>query len=560
MSSTAVVVIVLVLLVAVVLGVVLARRKRSAQLQEHFGPEYERSVSAASGDRRAAEAALAERRQRREEFDVRDLRPEERSRFRDSWNEIQRGFVDNPKQSLHSADLLVAEVMRTRGYPVDDDFDRRADDLSVDHPRVVQHYREARRVRDSEGEVDTEQQRTAVTSYRSLIDALLGDEDGHGAERGAERTADRGTDRVADDRAVDDRADAVPTVSRPTAPPRTRGPAPAGTRCGTRRRTRRRPARPPVHRPERGPEPPHDRGAHPMTMSDPQADRRDDDSRGHRSIGQRIRDAVLGDPADDRPDAPVDAERREGAYADPRTSGEPGVDPGAHAGYSDVSHGGTSGAPGYTESGHGAEEGAGGYVATDTTAGHADTDPDRTSVDRGYADRTGTDRADTDRGYAGSADADRGGADRRIRRPHRHRPRLRRKRRHRPRGRRRRRAPTPGTPERPTAPAPTAGTPERPTAPAPTASTPRTSRRCASTRRAASSCRVAPFPIPCATTSPRTAPHERPMTGARSPVATCPPRPTPATTTAPGGARACTPTPGATPAPGPTPPPATATS
>ena len=142
MNGTVVVLIILVLLVVVVLGVVLSRRRRSSQLQEHFGPEYERSVSA-TGDRRAAEAELAERRQRREEFDVRDLRPEERDRFRDSWNEIQRGFVDDPRQSLKSADLLVAEVMRARGYPVDDDFDRRADDLSVDHPRVVQHYREA---------------------------------------------------------------------------------------------------------------------------------------------------------------------------------------------------------------------------------------------------------------------------------------------------------------------------------------------------------------------------------------------------------------------------------
>jgi hypothetical protein len=191
-SSTVVIVIVLVLLVAIVLGVVLSRRKRSTQLQEHFGPEYERSVAAADGDRRAAEAALAERRQRREEFDVRDLRPEERSRFRNSWNEIQRGFVDDPRQSLQAADLLVGEVMRTRGYPVDDDFDRRADDLSVDHPRVVQHYREARRVRDSKGEVDTEQQRTAVTSYRSLIDALLGDDDEtHGSEHRAEHDRDR---------------------------------------------------------------------------------------------------------------------------------------------------------------------------------------------------------------------------------------------------------------------------------------------------------------------------------------------------------------------------------
>jgi hypothetical protein len=175
-SGTAVVLIVVVLLVLVVLGIVLSRRRRSTQLQQHFGPEYERSV-AATGDRRSAEAELAERRQRREEFDVRDLNPEERDRFRGSWNEIQRGFVDDPRQSLKSADLLVAEIMRARGYPVDDDFDRRADDLSVDHPRVVQHYREARQVRDASGEVDTERQRTAVTSYRSLIDALLGDGD-----------------------------------------------------------------------------------------------------------------------------------------------------------------------------------------------------------------------------------------------------------------------------------------------------------------------------------------------------------------------------------------------
>ena len=137
---------------------------------------------------------------------MRDLRPEERSRFRNSWNEIQRGFVDDPRQSLHAADLLVGEVMRTRGYPVEDDFDRRADDLSVDHPRVVQHYREARRVRDSEGEVDTEQQRTAVTSYRSLIDALLGDDDeAHGSEHRAEHDRDRAADHAVDDRSAADR-------------------------------------------------------------------------------------------------------------------------------------------------------------------------------------------------------------------------------------------------------------------------------------------------------------------------------------------------------------------
>jgi hypothetical protein len=192
-SGTAVVLIILVLLVLVVLGVVLSRRSRSSQLKRHFGPEYERAV-AATGDPKAAEAELAERRQRREQFDVRDLRPEQRDRFRESWSEIQRGFVDDPRESLKSADLLVAEVMRARGYPVDDDFDRRADDLSVDHPRVVQHYREARQVRDADGEVDTEKQRTAVTSYRSLITALLGDDDMHDDSRHDDSRHDRPAD------------------------------------------------------------------------------------------------------------------------------------------------------------------------------------------------------------------------------------------------------------------------------------------------------------------------------------------------------------------------------
>ena len=178
-TTTLIVVVVLVLLAVAALGLVAARRRRSAALQRQFGPEYDRQVSAADGDRKAAEAALAERQQRRQEFDVRDLRPEERDRFRASWDEIQRGFVDDPRRALHAADGLVAEVMRTRGYPVDDDFERRAEALSVDHPRVVQHYREARRIRDAGDDTDTEHQRTAVTSYRALVHALLGDDD-HG--------------------------------------------------------------------------------------------------------------------------------------------------------------------------------------------------------------------------------------------------------------------------------------------------------------------------------------------------------------------------------------------
>jgi hypothetical protein len=167
-------VVVAVVLLVVVLALVirLGRRSRSECLREHFGPEYERSVSR-TGDREAAEAELIERQERRRELDIRDLRPEERTQFHESWATIQSDFVDDPARALRDADTLVVEIMRLRGYPVED-FDRRADDISVDHPEVVHHYRQARRVHDASAErsVDTERQRRALTSYRLLPGAL----------------------------------------------------------------------------------------------------------------------------------------------------------------------------------------------------------------------------------------------------------------------------------------------------------------------------------------------------------------------------------------------------
>lgn len=183
MEPTVIVLIVVIVLLVIGLaaaGVMLSRRKRSERLQDHYGPEYARSLDETGGDRRSAEAQLAAREERHSEFDIRDLRPEERERFSTSWTQIQRGFVDDPVESVRAADELVGDIMRTRGYPVED-FDRRAEDLSVNHPDVVQHYREARKVRDAtdHGEVDTDQQRHAVTSYRSLVEALIGTEHDH---------------------------------------------------------------------------------------------------------------------------------------------------------------------------------------------------------------------------------------------------------------------------------------------------------------------------------------------------------------------------------------------
>jgi hypothetical protein len=163
-NSTVTILIVVVVLLVIALaavGAMLAKRRRSEHLQEHY-------------DRRAAEAALTEREKRHRSLEIRELEPAERESFENSWVDVQRGFVDDPVQSVRRADALVVDIMRTRGYPVDD-FDRQAEDISVEHPQVVQHFRDARatRVATDEGAVDTERQRQAVTSYRALIEALL---------------------------------------------------------------------------------------------------------------------------------------------------------------------------------------------------------------------------------------------------------------------------------------------------------------------------------------------------------------------------------------------------
>jgi hypothetical protein len=64
--------------------------------------------------------------------------------------------------------------MQARGYPVGD-FEQRAADVSVDHPRVVEHYRAAHAIalRDEQGQADTEALREAMVHYRALFDDLL---------------------------------------------------------------------------------------------------------------------------------------------------------------------------------------------------------------------------------------------------------------------------------------------------------------------------------------------------------------------------------------------------
>ena len=170
--------IVIVVLLAVALAFLWMRHRRSEQLRSKYGPEYARVVRE-EGTRKKGEAALHEREKRVAAFDIKPLPPERRAEFIEAWRKIQAQFVDDPHGAVTHADVLLGEIMETRGYPVTD-FEQRSADLSVDHPDVVQHYRTAHdiAVRHARHEAGTEDLRQAMLHYRALFDDLVNEPSG----------------------------------------------------------------------------------------------------------------------------------------------------------------------------------------------------------------------------------------------------------------------------------------------------------------------------------------------------------------------------------------------
>lgn len=159
----------------VVVAIVIAAlsRTRSRRLRQRFGPEYERTVYE-TGSRTDAERELEARQERREQLALRPLGREARERYSRQWQSTQEQFVDAPPAAVAAADELIQAVMLDQGYPMGD-FERRAADISVDHPDLVQNYREARRLseRSAAGRGSTEDLRRAMQLYRSLFEELM---------------------------------------------------------------------------------------------------------------------------------------------------------------------------------------------------------------------------------------------------------------------------------------------------------------------------------------------------------------------------------------------------
>ncbi len=171
-------------LIAVIAAVVLAigiavvasryrRQQRSAALRKQFGSEYDRAL-AEHGEREKAESELLLRQRRLEQLPIQLLSVEQCDRFGAAWEGVQKRFVDDPSGAVREADALVKQVMSARGYPMGD-FEQRVADLSVEHGKVIEHYRAARDIAlaNANSQAGTEDLRQAMVHYRALFSDLL---------------------------------------------------------------------------------------------------------------------------------------------------------------------------------------------------------------------------------------------------------------------------------------------------------------------------------------------------------------------------------------------------
>ena len=121
----------------------------------------------------ATPSRSSEREERREELGLKTLPEASRERYREWWRTVQAQFVDDPRSAIRAADDLIQSVMAERGYPAEE-FEQRAADLSVDHPDLVQNYRQGHRLAEtSRDNGASTEARQAMVHYRALFEELV---------------------------------------------------------------------------------------------------------------------------------------------------------------------------------------------------------------------------------------------------------------------------------------------------------------------------------------------------------------------------------------------------
>jgi len=80
---------------------------------------------------------------------------EDAEQFRSRWQQVQTGFVDEPRKAVEEADSLVADLMK-----------RLAETFSQERSSLEEQW-------DSGEDASTEDLRVALQKYRSFFDRLL---------------------------------------------------------------------------------------------------------------------------------------------------------------------------------------------------------------------------------------------------------------------------------------------------------------------------------------------------------------------------------------------------
>jgi hypothetical protein len=142
--------------------------QRSHDLGERFDFEDE-LLAADAPTMRDAEFELGEP-WKPETLVIRSLDASERERFRHRWlAEVRAQLLVDPVVAAEQADVLVQEMMRARGYPVDP-FDWHLGVLSAGQAEVVRHYHDAQDVALTH---DSRHAVRAVQQYHHLFDELI---------------------------------------------------------------------------------------------------------------------------------------------------------------------------------------------------------------------------------------------------------------------------------------------------------------------------------------------------------------------------------------------------
>jgi len=191
MSTGAIIGIIVAVIVVVAAIVIASGELRRARMRRQFGPEYER-LARELGSKKKADAELAARQRRVQALNIHELSADQQASYSGDWTAVQERFVDTPTEAVSAASTLIWNVMRDRGYPVDD-RNASMEALSFYYARSLDGYRLTQDL-----QIDTattEELRAAMIRFRAMFEDLTGLGQGH-AER----------DRVAEirERSVED--------------------------------------------------------------------------------------------------------------------------------------------------------------------------------------------------------------------------------------------------------------------------------------------------------------------------------------------------------------------